>query len=131
VLRVLVTATTPSTETADDSSVTDDRELVCLSGLCDSRSGRCQCDTSFLILRTRVSGIAAAEVAERDMTLDDYINAFIASYVMAGLPDDGETLSFASREAIQLHMLARRYEVGTVLQVHGDHVRASHPKRAR
>jgi hypothetical protein len=123
-LRILVAAT--STTNAPD---VDERELVCFAGLCDSPTHeRCHCDTSFLILRTRVSGITAAEVTERDMTLDDYINAFVASYVMAGLPDDGETLAFASREAIQMHQIAAQHPVGTVMEVDGDRVFAYRPK---
>jgi hypothetical protein len=128
-LRILVAAASPTAATGVDATAADDRELVCFAGLCDARTHeRCRCDTSFLILRTRVSGIAAAVVTERDMTLDDYIHAFVASYVMAGKPDDGETLALASSEAIQTHQIAAQHPVGTVVKVHGDRVLAYRPK---
>ena len=112
-----------------ETDATDRRELVSFAGLCDARSHtRCGCSNSFLVLRTRI-GVAAAEVAERDMTLDEYINAFIASYVMAGLPDDADTLRTASSEALQMNRLAKRWPVGTVLNVRGDNVFAQHPQR--
>ena len=130
-LRVLVVATPPTTITASSPGTTDDRELVCFAGLCNSPTHeRCQCDSSFLILRTRVSGITTAEVSERDMTLEDYVNAFVASYVVAGFPGDDETLAFASREAIRMHRLAAEHPVGTVVEVRGDRVHAYRPTSA-
>ena len=63
-----------------------------------------------------------AEVTEREMSIDTYIAAHLASLLHAGLPDNTKVRRWARESALEMLRIATTFPIGTVVDRHGDTV---------
>ncbi|WP_051399806.1 DUF7715 family protein [Haloechinothrix halophila] len=107
----------------NDFHYTDGTELVDLARSCDTDrgdpDGRCGCCRAFTGLASR-KATTTAEVAYRQLTPEQYRDAFHTSYVDAGFPDTSETRQDAVDAADELRRIASSWSVGTVIERRGD-----------
>jgi hypothetical protein len=100
-------------------------ELVDITSSCDSDRGEpdggCGCCRSFTDLVSRYC-TTTAEVVERELTMEQYVEAHLASLVRAGLPADGTTRAWAAEAAQDMARIAAAFPIGTVVERRGDDI---------
>lgn len=107
----------------NDFHNTDGSEPVDHAMACDTDrgdpDGRCGCCRAFTGLASR-KATTTAEVAYRQLTPEQYREAFHTSYVDAGFPDTPEARQHAVEAADELRRIATSWPVGTVIERRGD-----------
>jgi hypothetical protein len=121
-ISVLV-ATTRTQGARDSDFITcSPQELVDITAACahdPSDPGACWHCHAFTGLDTR-RATTTAEVAERAMSVDDYIAAHLASLRRAGLPDSPRVRRWAREAAREMLRIAAAFPVGAVVDRRGD-----------
>ena len=98
-------------------------ELVDITSSCDRDDGEpdggCGCCRSFTGLASRY-GTTTAEVVERELTMQQYVQAHLDSLVRVGLPADATTRAWAAEAAEDMARIASDFPVGTVVERRGN-----------
>ncbi len=109
-----------------DFFLTTAGELVYPALMCDSDrlrhdAGGCVCGRTFAGL-TSGKGGTTAEVAQVDMTKQQYVDAHLASLIEAGWPDDADIAAWALEAAEDVLEIAAKFTIGTVVERRGNFI---------